>query len=272
MQIVNFSLFYLILISSCVSSGHEKATTSNDLLMEQQIEKTLNAKYKEDFKVTEQFFDKSLNLYLFKAHPANNKEIIFEGNFDEREADIKDKIDQDSYVNTNFSFQATQFFESTFPNKELKYKISSSIYSYYDHKFGNSLPSFDEWLEERPEKSTIRMNCYFFDIPDEPYHQLVITLQAVIEMLHEKFDNNYSVYTGFWPSGFLEDKDFKNMTVGFESTSMDDADNLLNVMQYLSKVFFVKVVNSSIEKLDDEGVYNLIKDHNKKGPNAMVEI
>lgn len=116
------------------------------------------------------------------------------------------------------------------------------------------------------------MNCYYFDIPDHAYHQLVITTQAILELLQEKYENQYSLYVGFWPSGFLEDKKLEDLTFGFESTSMEDADNLINVMQYLSKVLFIKIVNGSIESLDDQRIFDLIKDHNKNGPDEMVEI
>lgn len=269
----NFILLSFFFLSvSCNNITAEHPNISKDLSMEKQISRTLEAKYDEEFTVLEHSFDKALNIYTFKAHPSANDQVIFEGDFDEREKEVKNKIDSDGYVNSKYSWEAGDFYESLFPNKELKLKVATSVYSYYQHEFGSKVPDWDDYLENRDERSTIRMNCYFFDIPDGPYHQLVITMEAIIELLHEKYGNNYSIYTGFWPSGFLEDFDFEKMTVGFESTSMEDADNLLNKMQYLSKEFFVKIVNRSIEKLTDERIYSLIKDHNKNGPTEMVEI
>jgi hypothetical protein len=245
---------------------------NNEESMDNQIEKTLKLKYKESFKVTDSSFDKGLNLYLFSAHPIDKPEIIFEGTYDEREDSEENKIDNDGYVNSKFSYEASVFYEEQFPNKELTHVAKTSVYSRYEHQFGNPLISWNEYLSERLDGSTIRNNTYFFSIPDGPYHQTVITLQAVIESLHMKYKNNFSVYVGFWPEGFLDDQDINELTFGFENTKMEDADNLLNVMQYLSKVLFIKIVNGSIASLTHEKLYELIKPHNKNGPDELVEI
>jgi hypothetical protein len=36
--------------------------------------------------------------------------------------------------------------------------------------------------------------------------------------LHKKYGDNYSLYVGFWPSGFLEGKKLEKLTFGFEAT------------------------------------------------------
>lgn len=270
----NFIYIYLILNVGCFNtSGTSSSPTSESSPenMESQIENSLQAKYNEAFKVAEQYFDKSLNLYTFIAHPVSDPEIVFEGNYDERESKEKDKISNDGFPNIKFSYQAGVYFESLFPNKQLKHEAQASVYSNYDHTYGSKVPEWDEYLQQREKASTIRMNCYFFEIPDQPYHQTVVTLFGIMETLHEKYENNYSVYAGFWPKGFLEDKNLKELTFGFESTKMGDADDLLTVMQYLGKELFIKIVNGSLEGLDEEKIFELIKDYNKNGPTEMVE-
>lgn len=266
------ALFYQLILFSLLSSCNGSVNFNNEESMDNQIEKTLKLKYKESFKVADYSFDKGQNLYLFSAHPIDYPEIIFEGTYDEREDSEENKIDNDGYVNAKFSFEAGLFYESLFPNKELLHVAQASVYSKYIHSFGTKVPEFNTYLQNRIEGSTIRNNTYFFSVPDSPYHQTVVTIQAITESLFMKYGNEFSVYVGFWPEGFLDDKNLEDLTFGFESTSMDDADNLLNVMQYLSKVLFIKVVNGSIEELTHEKLYELIKPHNKNGPNEMVEI
>jgi hypothetical protein len=53
---------------------------------------------------------------------------------------------------------------------------------------------------------------------------------------------------------------------------MEDADNLLNVIQYMERIFFVKVVNGSIDRLTNEKIFELIKSFNKNGPILRVEV
>lgn len=239
--------------------------------METQIQNALSSKYNEEFKVVNQYFDKSLNVYTFTAHPENNSSILFEGNFDERQNRVEEQITHDAYPNTKFSFEAGQYFESLFPNKQLKHEAQASVVSAYEHLYGKKVPEWDEYLNDRPDGSTIRMNCYFFEVPDQPYHQIIVTLFGVMETLQLKYKNNYSVYAGFWPKGFLDDKNLEDLTFGFESTKQDDADDLLTVMQYLAKEVFIKIVNGSLDGLNEEKVFELVKDYNKNGQTQMVE-
>ncbi|WP_235299119.1 hypothetical protein [Portibacter marinus] len=240
--------------------------------MKKEIASTLKAKYSEEFTVKEAYFDKSQNLYLFVAHPAAQPEIEFEGTYDERESEEANKIDHDAYPNEKFSYQAGQYYKSLFPNKELKHIASASVHTDYKHKFGNEVPEWSEYLDKRSPKSTVKMNTYFFEIPDRPFHQIVVTLRAILEEMHSKYNNNYSLYAGFWPKGFLEGKNLDEMTFGFDATSEEDADHLINKMQYLQKVLFIKIVNGSVDQIDEEKLFHLIKDDNKNGQNEMIEI
>lgn len=269
MAIVTF--IYFLLNMGCINSGSTPPKEIRADNMEDQIQKSLQAKYDEAFKVTKQYFDKSLNVYTFTAHPLSNPGISFEGNYDEREAAERDKIANDGFSNTKFSFQAGEYFESLFPNKQLKHEAQASVYSNYEHTYGNKVPEWNEYLQNRKDGSTIRMNCYFFELPDQAYHQTVVTLFGIMETLHEKYENNYSVYAGFWPKGFLEDKKLEELSFGFESTKMGDADDLLTVMQYLGKEVFIKIVSGALEGLNEEKVYEFIKPYNKNGPTEMVE-
>jgi hypothetical protein len=240
--------------------------------MKTKIENTLKLKYKEDFNVIEHYFEKGLNLYQFKANPLKNKEIVFGGTFDERVVSEHNKISSDGFINSKYAYEASLFYKSLFSGKNLTHVAQASVYSRYEHTFGTTVPSWTDYLKKRENGSTIRNNTYFFTIPETPDDQLVKTLRAAIESLHDKYRNEYSIYVGFWPEGFLEDLNFDDLTFGFETTSMEDADNLLNVMQYLSKVFFVKIINGSIESLTHERIFELIKDHDKNNPEIMVEI
>ncbi|GLR16688.1 hypothetical protein [Portibacter lacus] len=270
--LVAFTYISLFLNIGCFStSSKENVDTNSKNNMEEQIEESLALKYAEPFKVIDQYFDKSLNVYTFTASPKANDDIVFEGNYDERESNEQKKILNDGYPNIKYSYQAGVYFESLFPNKELKHEAQASVYSKYDHTYGTLVPEWDEYLEDRKDGSTIRMNCYFFEVPDQPYHQTVVTLFGIMETLHEKYENNYSVYAGFWPKGFLEDKNLEDLTFGFEATKQEDADDLLSVMQYLAKVVFIKIVNGTLEGLDEEKLFELIKDFNKNGPTPMVE-
>jgi hypothetical protein len=266
-----FIYIYLLHTLGCSNTPMSKKTTSSTNNMETQIQNALAAKYDEQFEVVDQYFDKSLNVYTFTAHPESNASILFEGNFDERQREVEDQITNDAYPNTKFSFAAGQYFENLFPNKQLKHVAKASVYSAYQHNYGNKVPDWDEYLEERPEGSTIRMNTYFFEVPDQPYHQSIVTLFGVMETLQLKYKNNYSVYAGFWPKGFLEGKKLEDLSFGFEATKQEDADDLLTVMQYLAKEVFIKIVNGSLDGLDEEKVFELVKDYNKNGPTKMVE-
>jgi len=240
--------------------------------MKTEIEKTLKAKYNEEFVVHDQYFDKSLNLYVFEASPKNEEQIRFEGNFDERASSKNDRIDHDAYPNEKFSHEAGEYYESLFPNKQLKHYASASVNTNYHHEFGNLVPAWDAYVKDRGSQSTIRMNTYFFEIPDRPFHQIVVTLRAILEELQIKYENNFSLYSGFWPEGFLEDKNLEELSFGFNSTSDQDADNLINKMQYLEKVLFIKIIGGSVEDIDEQKLFNLIKDDNKNGLNEMTEL
>jgi len=239
--------------------------------MKVQIERALKAKYAVGFEVIDSYFEKGLNLYVFTAAETNNPQIIFEGNFDERQKDVKKQITSDGYINQRFSYEAEDYFSSLL-DKKYGEAIGASVYSRFEHRFGERVPSLDEYLKNRMEKSTIRSNRYFFEIPKNPDDPMVAEIQEMLRGLHKKYGNNYSLYVGFWPPGFLEGKELKKLTFGFEATTMEDADNLLNVMQYMERVFFVKVVNGSIGSLTPQQIFDLIKPYNKKGPTQMIEI
>lgn len=266
MKVILF--LYLMFAASCTSSNDPNNSNMNENISKQ-IENLLEDKYSEGFKVTESNFEKGLNAYTFTAHPSANPEIIFTGEYDERDADPKKKLSTDSYVNNSLSYEGTVYFESLFPNKELTHVAQTEIYSNMMHTWGNKVIDLSSFLENRPDGSTVLMNSYFFDIPDEPYHQIVVTIRAVLEELQMKYKNNYAFYTGFWPEGFLEDKEFSELTWGFNATTMDDADEVLNVFQYLAKVLFFKIVSGSIDTLDEEKLFQLIEPHNKQGQNEM---
>ncbi len=239
--------------------------------MKVQIERALKAKYAVRFDVVDSYFEMGLNLYVFTAAETNSPNIIFEGNFDERKKDVKEKITSDGYINQKFSYEAEDYFSSLLDKKYGK-AFGASVYSRLEHRFGEPVPSLDEYLKNRIEKSTIRSNRYFFEIPKSASDPVVTEIGKMLHGLHKKYRNNYSLYIGFWPPGFLEGKKLEKLTFGFEATSMEDADNLLNVIQYMERVFFVKVVNGSIDQLTNEKIFELIKPANKNGPDSMVEI
>jgi len=239
--------------------------------MKVQIERALKAKYGVQFDVSDSYFEMGLNVYVFTAAETNNPKIIFEGNFDERQKDVKKQITSDGYINHKFSIEAEDYFSSLLDRKYGK-AIGASVYSRFEHRFGEPVPSLDEYLKDRIEKSTIRSNRYFFVIPKSPNDPVVAEIGKMLWGLHKKYGINYSLYVGFWPPGFLEGKELDRLTFGFEATTMEDADNLLEVIQYMEKVFFVKVVNGSIDPLTNEKIFEMIKPFNKNGPTLMVEI
>ncbi len=239
--------------------------------MKVQIERALKEKYAVRFDVSDSYFEVGLNLYVFTAAETNNPKIIFEGNFDERQKDVKKQITSDGYINQKFSYEAQDYFSSLLDKKYGK-AIGASVYSRLEHRFGDAVPSLNEYLKNRVEESTIRSNRYVFEIPKSPNDPVVAEIGKMLRGLHKKYGNKYSLYVGFWPPGFLEGKKLEDLTFGFEATSMEDADNLLNVMQYMERVFFVKVVNGSIDQLTNEKIFELIMPFNKSGPTLMVEI
>lgn len=268
--IICFAL--LVFIVSCSNQKTKDVFKQNQKSIKQQISVALTEKYQEKFSVSEVYFEKGLNLYQFTASPKSEAKIQFEGQFDERNSVVKDQIIHDAYPNMKFSYEAAKFYDGLFPNRTLKLVASASVNSMYKHQYGTKVPSLDDQLKNRKTGSTIRMNTYFFEVPNNAYHQTVVTIRAVLEELHAKYGNNYSLYVGFWPEGFLEGKKLEELSFGFEATSQNDADNLLNKMQYLSKVLFIKITSGAIDSLDEEQLFELIKDYNKNGLDEMVEI
>ncbi len=266
----------------CFQACKDQATTYTEM-REQEIQEevgeakalllsTLESKYAESFKLVDFYFEKGLNLYVFQASPKSNTDIVFEGTFDERKDNANERISHDAYPNMKFSHAASQFYVALFKQIDLPHYASASVVTDYVHPWGDKVPSWDQYLQNRSAKSTIRMNTYYFDVPDDAGHEIVVHQKAILEALHSKYHNNYSLFVGFWPSGFLEGKKLEDLTFGFTATSEKDADNLLNTMQYLSKVLFIKIVNGSIEGLDEQQLFDLIQDDNKNGPNEMVEM
>lgn len=270
------TLFTLLAIISCGNSSTNNKNFSweskKNNTMKDSIAYALENKYNEPFEVEETNFEIGLNVVVFKASPKANKAIKFEGQFDERKADIKKSISQDAYPNQKFSCQAGEYYESLFPNKQLKHIAKASVYTPYEHTYGTTVPEWKDYLKERPKGTTVGMNTYFFEVPNDAYDQSIVTLYGIMESLHETYENDYSVYAGFWPKGFLEDKKFDELTFGFEASSHTDADDILLKQQYLAKEVFIKIVNSSLDNLDENKLFELIKDYNKNGPTPVVEL
>ena len=83
---------WLVAFTYISTSSKENVDTNSKNNMEEQIEESLALKYAEPFKVIDQYFDKSLNVYTFTASPKANDDIVFEGNYDERESNEQKKF------------------------------------------------------------------------------------------------------------------------------------------------------------------------------------
>ncbi|MDG1174677.1 MAG: hypothetical protein P8N07_02655 [Flavobacteriales bacterium] len=80
------------------------------------------------------------------------------------------------------------------------------------------------------------------------------------------------MYAGFWPKGFLELKELSKLRFGFNENELGDADDLLIKFKYLKKVLFFKIVNNSIEGINEKKLFDLIQDFNKKGQDEMIKL
>lgn len=267
-----FIVLSILSTSACNNSDRKDVKLDQNATMEETIAYLLQAKYDEEFTVKDVDFEIGLNSYEFSASPKSNPKITFTSTYNELNTIEEKQLGYDGFPNSKFSYQAGVYYKSLFPNKQLKHIAQVSVYSKYTHSYGEKVPEWDTYLKNRVAGSTIRMNTYFFEVPDHEYHQTVVTLFGVMETLQEKYKNDYSVYAGFWPSGFLEGKKFEALTFGFEATTEKDADDILMTFQYLAKEFFVKIVNGSLQDMDEKRVFELIKDFDKNGPTPMVEI
>lgn len=178
----------------------------------------------------------------------------------------------DAYPNIKWSYEASVYYESLFPNKELEHVAQASVVEYYKHNYGDKVQSWLKYQNGRSSDCTIRMNTYYFEIPKQPYDQSIVTHFAILETLHETYGNNYSVYAGFWPKGFLELKELSKLRFGFNENELGDADDLLIKFKYLKKVLFFKIVNNSIEGINEKKLFDLIQDFNKKGQDEMIKL
>lgn len=116
------------------------------------------------------------------------------------------------------------------------------------------------------------MNTYYFTIPESPYDQTIVTHRAIMEELPNIYENNFSMYAGFWADNFLENNELTEQSFGFSVTNHEDADNLLVKFQYLEKALFFKVISGSVSEINEEKLFGLIKDYNKNGQDDMTEL
>lgn len=259
--------FILIIIFSC--NVEEKKERDIQMEIKQGIKNVLKQKYSEEFEITDLYFEKGLNAYQFEAVPKKEKDISFHGTYNELNEDIKKQI-HDSYPNKYLGYEATHYLKSLLGNNSENVALDVAVYSYQKHGFGEEVPVMDDFLQNRSEKSTISNFLYFFRVPTSADDEIIDTIRQIIKGLHLKYGNNYYLEIGFWPEGFLENKSFERLTFGFNSTSHEDADNLLNKIQYMDKVLQVKIVNNSINKMDNNMIFSWIQDFNTKGQNEMI--
>ena len=267
--------FYFSLVKGLIlltMAWSMEACTEPNTNMEKQIAEALEAKYQESFKITDVVFAKGLNLYEFTASPKKNKKLQFQGQFDERKPSPAEQLVTDSYPNHNLSFSAQERFQKMVHPLFSPVATSCTVYSRTTHTFGKSVISMADFLENRNPKSTIRHNMYVFQSPESPADPMINNIQQIIGQLAETYGSDFSLFIGFWNPSFLEGKNFEKLTWGFESTSHEDADDILNVMSSMDHVLFLKVISSAGKNLSHEEIFKLMEKHNKKGQNEMKEI
>lgn len=235
-------VFLVLALTACSMSKYK----------DKEIEEILNTRYKQEFKVTSNYFETGLNIHQFEAEVVDQPEIKIAGSYVKKGDEIKD-----NYPQALHCFQARaevlDFLKKYYDDVAVKVDVSSPY-----HKGMQETPDSLQTLMASETSARWMLKIYLFHTLTKDNKKALDGILALIDKLDKWPNKKYYFEIGYWEDDYFSGKNIEEIPFGFNVYNDVYFDTVEQKNKHLKQIMFFKFSSGAHVTIDAEKLYDIM--------------